>query len=764
MYIFFKVSEDAVDVLFSSGKKWFVYLSKALQKSTKNESCLVDYYVEYDKHLRHLKEWCHPHANVMDVKLWPAGSNLLKFLPCGFVNDVKKHNDKIVKWQITVNIAFSLNVTFLRFEFQDSGEECSSTNLKIVEHRHGGWRSRWYWTYCGYRRPWSDTILSNKGLLIINQKDLRYSYNVSFMYYTINGDNYFGSKLYFKENIPYGQREVYYHIENSHYIRWIIKLHICYVTHFSVVKLINFVGQFDIYDGPSEKYSIFSLSHTTRETFVDDVDAVSQYYSTVVKIMPHRSNNNFNGSKVMHLSFEKKMRETRALLNLNSRTRIHNDGHIFLAAVYSISGEAGQYPNVTFNIRKFEGWNEGGCNMGGFAFVQQMPGENKTLVTSGPYCPGGSSNQPFITEHGPQYIVLSSKETLLVIYAHGPEYRIDLDVMVSVSLCEGMFDFPLLCEAELAVTHTAYTFLHWNNLEVTCIRLHQLNDFFLGVQLLKVTGCAVAQVIMSWRVLAIQVELLSRMHVNFEYISPIRHNISYVSIMPIFWRDIESGSQYVKLLNTSKNLDIGDVTSLTCVPETKVLHHDSSWTMIMLQIDRKVESIAEHCELRNQSTISQSFQIHQEIEYIVQLSTLCFTSYYQKFSTYLFQIIPSGIITHNSSLSNAYFDIQEQNCGDLTPVLSNLTIAIRLEFTQTFHITTNETIEIEVPNVPIIMVVEKYKVCSTIIFQYRVALMTLHDVTRTAIIEERFQVFIKSSKHIQFTVCKCNCIYFYIYI
>ena len=422
-----------------------------------------------------------------------------------------------------------------------------------------------------------------------------------------------------------------------------------------------------------------------------------------------------------------------------------------------------QYPNVTFNIRIFQGWNEGGCNMGGFAFVQQMTDENRTFVTSGPYCPGGSSNQPFITKHGTKYIVLSKNATLLVIYAHGPEYRIDLDVMVSVSLCEGMFDFPLLCVAGLAVTHTAQSLIHWNNLEATCFRMHQLNSFPLVVRLLKVTGCAVAQVIMSWRMFSFQVELLSRMHVNFEYISPIQHNISYVSIILIFWRDIESGSQYVKLLNTSKNLDIGDVTSLTYIPETKVPHHDSSLTMIMLQIDRKVGSIAEHCELRNQSTISQSLQTHDEMEYIVQLSTLCFTSYYQKFSTYFFQIVQSGI-AHYSSLSNVYFNIQEQNCGDLTPVLSNLTIAIRLEFTQTFHITTNETIEIEIPNVPIIMVVEKYKVCSTIIFQFRVALMTLHELTRTAIIEQRFQVFIKGSKHIQFTGCTCNCIYFYIYI
>ena len=494
--MFIKVSDDAVDVSFSSGKKWFVYLSEALQISTQNEPCMEDYYIEYDKHVKHLMEWCHPHAHDIDVKLWPAGTNLLAFLPCGYVNNVEKHNEVVVQWHISVNIAFYLNVTFLRFEFQDSGEECSSTNLKIAEHRQGGWRSRWYWSYCGYRRPWSETILSNRAGLEINQKDLKYSFNVSFMYYIINRDNYLGSELYYKENITYGQQGVYYHIENSHYIRWLIKQHICYVTHFSVVKLIHFVGLFDIYDGPSEKYSIFSLEQTTRDTFVADVDATSEYYTTVVTLMPHKSNYNFNGSKVMHLSFdEKKMRETRALLN--SRTRIHNDGRSLLAAVYSISGEVGQYPNVTFNIRKFEGWNEGGCNMGGFAFVQPMTGEERTLVTSGPYCPGGSSNQPFIAEHGPKYIVLSRNETLLVIYAHGSEYIIDLDVMVSVSLCEGMFEFPLLCEAGLTVSHTAQCVIEWNNFQLICIRLHQFNSFPMAVRMLKFTGCIVATVIMS---------------------------------------------------------------------------------------------------------------------------------------------------------------------------------------------------------------------------------------------------------------------------
>ena len=202
------------------------------------------------------------------------------------------------------------------------------------------------------------------------------------------------------------------------------------------------------------------------------------------------------------------MRKTRALLNLNSRTRIQSDDHSLLAAVHSLSGEVGRYPNVTFNIRKFEGWNEGGCNMDAFALVQQMPGDDRTLVTSGPYCPGGSSNQPFITEHGPQYIVLSRKETFLVIYVHGPEYWIDLDVIVSVSLCEGLFDFPMLCKAGIAASHTVNATSQWNHFQPKCHRFNPFIVFPISIRLLKFTGCILAQEVMCWKLFSYQHELL----------------------------------------------------------------------------------------------------------------------------------------------------------------------------------------------------------------------------------------------------------------
>ena len=749
MYDIFKVSDDTVDALGSSDKKWFVYLSEALQTSIKDESCLNDYYIEYNKHLRQLMEWCHPHIYLMDVKLWPEGSNLLKFLPCGLVNDIKKHNKYIVVWEITVNMEFYINVTFLRFEIHDTGEGCSSSALKLGAYQRGGWRSKWYWLYCGYRRPWSETILSNKAVMAINQKDLNYSFNVSFMYCIIERDDFLGSEMYYKDNIANGEQEVYYHIEQSHCIRWIIKLPICYVAHFSFVKLRNFIGQFHIYDGPSKKYSLFLQKQTTRDLFVTYVDIKSEYYTAVVKLMPHKGNKEFIGNKMMQLSFKRKMRDITAWLSFNSRTRVQNQGHTLLTAVYSISGEVAQYPNVTFNIKRFQGWNEGSCNMGGFALMHHMSHEYGTFVTSGPYCPGGSSNQPFVTEHGPQYIVLSKNETLLVIYAYGPEYWIDLDVIVSVSLCEGLFDFPLLCQAVLAVSQSTRIRTQWNNFQLNCNSYNRFNGVSLSVRLIRVRGCVVAQVIMCWRSFSYEVELLSSMHVNFQFLSHLHHyisgSISYISYVHLFWRSTASGS-HARLLTSTQTLDIGDVTSLTYRQESEVSYHDTSLTMIMMQKKIKSNYINEQCDAINQSAILQSSEIYNNMDDI-KLTNLCATGYYQKIKTYVYSIVPR-YITQFGSLSNAYFDIQEQSCGDLNTTPSDLTITVRTTFTQTFRTTSNEAIEIEVPNVSILIALEKHDPCSTLIFEFRVKLMTFHDVTRAAINDNRFQVVFKSSYYI----------------
>ena len=687
-------------------------------------------------------EWCHPHTYGIDVKKWPASSNLFPFFPCGLVNDIEKHDEKTVLWTITVNIAFYINVTFLRFEIRDSGKDCSLSALKIgaYDHRRRGWDSKPYWLYCGYRPPWSETILSNKVVMVINQNIIDYRFNVSFMYYIIGHDDYLGSEQYYPDNLPTRQQEIYYHIEHLHSIKWIVQLHFGCVAHFSTIKLSNFVGQFYIYDGPTQRYSLFSLKQAMRDTFVADLDTTSSYFTTVVKLMPHRNIKVSNRYQILELSYKKQWRDTRALLKLNSTTLIQSRG-IILHAVYSVSGVSGQYPNITFDIRKFEGWNEGGCNMGGFILIQQLFNVDKALLTSGPYCPRGGSNQPLITEHGPEFIVLNRKETLLVIYAVGPEFWIDLDLIVSVSLCEGSFDFPLLCQSELDISQSVHTTMYWDNFQLNCNRLNKHNESYIAMRMLKFSGCLIAQVILYQKLFSYQVEFLSRLHATFGYRSPVHRNmegkINYFSHIYIFYGSTKTSKQNALLLTSSKTLNIGDVTSLTYRQHVNVPYHKSAVTITMLKRDENYD-VKEQCQLINQSVVKHSQRLYVDVE-STKLSCLCATGYYQKAKTYVYVIVPR-YMTNDAMLSKAYFNIQELKCNDLMNGSSSLTITVRTAFSQSFYITNNETIQIEIPNVSIVMAFEKHEACSTMVFQYRVHVIVFHDDVINAMLENRFQV------------------------
>ena len=87
--------------------------------------------------------------------------------------------------------------------------------------------------------------------------------------------------------------------------------------------------------------------------------------------------------------------------------------------------------------------------------------------------------------------------------------------------------------------------------------------------------------------------------------------------------------------------------------------------------------------------------------------------------SYVYTIVPRYMAYHNH-LSNVYFNIQNTDCGKLINMPSAVTIIMRRTFMQSFQLTSNATIQIEVPNVSVFLAFEKYESCSIFIFQYRV--------------------------------------------
>ena len=688
-----------------------------------------------------LMEWCHPHSYHTEVELWPATKNLFDFLPCGLVHEIEKRDERIVSWVMTVNPKFYVNVTFLRFEIRDNSKDCSSSALKIGAYIHGGWRSRWYWVYCGHRPPWSEIIGSDKVGMAINQNDMNFRFNVSFIYCIIDHNEYVEVDSHYIDVGLIFHEQIYYEIKHNFCIKWIINLSIGYVVHFSNINLRNLIGLFYIYDGPKYNYTIFSLHQTLRDNFVDKVNTTSKYYISVIQFLPQNHNKQIVGIKVIELDFTKQRLLSNTKVHLNRRVRIQHNGHI-LHSVYPISLDT-HYINVTFNIRKFHGWNEGGCNMGGYAIIQELSKDNSVLIRSGPYCPGGGSNQPLITDDGPEYIVLSRWKTFLVIYAFGPEYWIDIDLILSTSLCEGFFDFPMICEAILEISHNSHLSIQWGYFQLACDRYSRYNMTFLSIRMLKFAGCIMAQSIMYRQQISYELELLSRIHINIKLQSPLFYGIgyeaAYLGAIAVFWRDANTGYSHSQILTDKKDLQIGEVMTLTYRQTTIATYHEVTMVMTIQTLNLGIET--NKCEKIVGSTARQTRKIlHEQNMNHIKLTSLCATGYYRKAMSYVYTIVPRYMTYHNH-LSNVYFDIQKTDCDKLINMSSAVTITMRRSFTQSFQITSNATIQVEVPNVSVFLAFEKYESCSIFIFQYRVYLTVFHKSTLASIRKKDFQVF-----------------------
>ena len=132
---------------------------------------------------------------------------------------------------------------------------------------------------------------------------------------------------------------------------------------------------------------------------------------------------------------------------IDSNSTIANNGSILYVA-YSLKMASNEklYPNVSFNVRRFHGWNDGSCKYGGYLLVEAKyyldDGGNYKF---GPFCSKSYPTEPFVGTHGPKNIIFGKHELYIILYAFGPLYALDIDLIVVPSVCEGVFELPYSC-------------------------------------------------------------------------------------------------------------------------------------------------------------------------------------------------------------------------------------------------------------------------------------------------------------------------------
>ena len=112
-------------------------------------------------------------------------------------------------------------------------------------------------------------------------------------------------------------------------------------------------------------------------------------------------------------------------------------------SVFSITPYQEMFPVLFVTFHKFQGWNIGGCNYGGYAIELNVDDPILISTIIGPFCSATSPRYEYTSQHSLSHYVLNNKTTHLIVYGYGRMYTIDVDIKIEMSPCAGILE-PLL--------------------------------------------------------------------------------------------------------------------------------------------------------------------------------------------------------------------------------------------------------------------------------------------------------------------------------
>ena len=716
LHVFLCIISDASTVQNVSkvSKLWFVHLCHPLQStfSTNRQDYLTDQYVLLISRCDQMIHWCQ--AGNENLKVLHNVEHLTPNLPCGKLHVTKRMAGYIFQRIITVGKAFYINMTFLRFEILDSGRRCSDSSFKMLHFTPGHQRA--YWIYCGYKPPWSETIQSHKLLIHLNQVEFRNLFNISFMYYVIEHkkfNDYTRKQIY---NTKQGIHSLSFTMQEYKKDRtsWLINFPPGCIIHIKELSICCLVAELRIFDGPKKLFELDTLLKNTKHKVIKRLNLYSSYFEILIELYVWKFYDDvLLVHEIIKLNYDGEMAPNKRLL-LNSKTTVKSN-HKILHLVFLLQGEHMQYPNVTFNVRAFEGWNDGGCNLGGFAVVQHQFNINKSMI-SGPYCGGGTVNQPLVTKHGLRYLIFGGNRTHLVVFAYGPEYHIDIDVKVSASKCEGLLDPALACPIELPIGEREHVVIQYAT--STYKFLCSFGPHYFTSNLYNVVGCVDIQNINHGYAYTYGIQIMVPVVAYLNYNTPTHYafngSIALSDYLMVMWGNHSSGVSTVEQTSESKRQHLGKVSTLTVIHTLYREHHLSTLRLKISLFDAPQQTV---CRVLNKTLHAEVRLIGYGPAYLAELTDSCVTATYKEATFYIFILLPKPV-ERNKHITMLCFDIFSVDTAVEMP--SILTVTIREILTQSLMVSQGE-LHIQVVDVSVVMYFEKIDLLSisTFVLEFR---------------------------------------------
>ena len=370
-------------------KTWMVYVHIALSESFDNNTLLFSevLWVQHKMTLTMLR-YCATKFTQMTPYV-PCGNALARTPVNSF------DGQKTYSWGINVQRQFALNLTFLYFSSNTSDLTCP-TGKMIVEYKFDGEWCRDANVHCGYKSPWTMLLPSHLVyIVLVDVKFVIHPFVMHFMYQVIDKCHRLRSLVLAHVLLPH-------HLQHSDaFIQ--IKLRYKYVLiglpgyqyHVTTKPcLARNISGFQICDGPG-LYSCINVNMDCSNT------SFSSFYFLVFWYFDHDLSIITGNLKLLYNKYYITPRQI--YIEKKSHIPVISEEAIIYHQNWSISTL--KSPAVmSFDVRRFEGFTDLGCGMGGFVLTVNseesnfisLNGKRHSLFRRyGPFC-GSSTNVPFL--------------------------------------------------------------------------------------------------------------------------------------------------------------------------------------------------------------------------------------------------------------------------------------------------------------------------------------------------------------------------------
>ena len=487
-----------------SDKLWFasVRIPLASAMNVSSIHTMDSWYCMLWRRAQLITKWCQPN----NINTTQQGHSKLPRLwnPCGDVTIILgiRTPPRLVYLIWTYRLLV-VQIYFRLFEMDASNTRCVDSSILLICQNKIYWDCPLKWRYCGYHQPWLVTTSSHKVAAMLEQLNVRSSCNISFTYTSIDMNiagiyNKYDQRTLISGELP--QTGVILDRNNiKAYNNLVIVTKIGFKFHLNSIKTCCFSGHIKMYAGDRNYHLVFHKKVTTQ-VVEEPLNIIVNYYLLSVEQYADKIHFSNTSDTYFILRYTLRFIDWQSL-RIGEVTTLNNAGGLLYKG-YHIRYNDVKFPNVSFTIRKFEGWNDNYCHFGGYMWKNKiMTGTaHEANNELGPFCSKSLPSHPFVGNIGPKYIVLGSFDYYLIFYAYGPLYNIDIDIHIHPSDCEGLFEPQSMCftsqdmtAPKLNETSKFRRYIRGSHYETLCMTLRLDRKSVYLVQTYNIKKCLVMQ-------------------------------------------------------------------------------------------------------------------------------------------------------------------------------------------------------------------------------------------------------------------------------